>query len=175
VLIHKPKIDPSNPHFKSSPYYSNEDESLISWQLFDINKNDNIRSKDWIVRSVLEPSLADFQDIELYIPEMPSREKLETLKQKCQNAQKRDQQILEQHYISARRQVRERIQSLNSTKSKMSIDSNHNNSPKTITTNTSKNNQTDKTSKQKSNSTSDSKSNQMDKSKNTVSENHNFV
>ncbi|ETO19938.1 hypothetical protein RFI_17281, partial [Reticulomyxa filosa] len=171
----KPNFDTSNPHFKSSPYYLTDGESLNSWQLFDINKNDNIRSKDWIVRSVLEPSLLDELNIENYLPENPTQQQLETLKQKLISAHKRDQEILEQHYISVRRQIRERIQNVNSNRTrahKMSMDSNGT-SPKVIQSNIKSGQVSTKASRSKSNAT-DTTTNQIEKTKNVKSDNQNF-
>ncbi|ETO13094.1 hypothetical protein RFI_24281, partial [Reticulomyxa filosa] len=154
-----PKFDSDNPQFKSSPYFSNENEPLQNWQLFEINKDDNIRSKEWIVRSVLEPSNLDTLTIDQFLPENPGREQLEALKQALISAQKRDQDILQQHYISVRRQIRERIQNANAKPRthRTSIDSN--NSPKAIQAT----NSIDKSEKSSTTTTPDNKPRQKEK------------
>ncbi|ETN98967.1 hypothetical protein RFI_38519, partial [Reticulomyxa filosa] len=115
-------------------------------------------------------------NIENYLPENPTQQQLETLKQKLISAHKRDQEILEQHYISVRRQIRERIQNVNSNRTrahKMSMDSNGT-SPKVIQSNIKSGQVSTKASRSKSNAT-DTTTNQIEKTKNVKSDNQNFV
>ncbi|ETO31618.1 hypothetical protein RFI_05503 [Reticulomyxa filosa] len=131
----QPHFDTINPFFKSSPYYcfvqnlqkqKLGNKALSAWQVFDIRQSDNIRSQDWIVRSVLEP-IQDFMDTVVMFfvcfwffikKQTDLRLVILTIERKLKKAYARDKEQLEQHYISARRQIRESIQNVNSQKSK---------------------------------------------------------